>query len=182
MFDRFTLESRKIMRVIRDEAANGGYISTTHFLIGLSQADECKKAFELLGLTTAALREESKKYDKKYDLNNKKLSLGVIPFTRRSKDLLEKAVEIAVNQKSNCITPNHLFLGLLGITGTSAQTVIQSLLTLEQRIVVFDKIIEHYKAQGMLHRDLKEDLIADSNGSCAIELEKYQSPFTGEWM
>ena len=155
MFDRFTVESRRVMKAARDEAANSDYISTRHLLLGLSQADGNEKVLELLGLTTAVLRAESKKHDVKI----KNLRLEIIPFSCNSKKVLEKAVEIAVAQKDNCITPEHLLSGLGLTKGTSAQTVVQSLLTFEELTKKID--------------DLERAEI--------VEQEKYQSPFTGEW-
>lgn len=156
MFDRFTMEARKVMKAAREAAINGGYISTRHLLIGLSQVEgKSRTVLNLVGLTEDKLKAESKKYD-----TGNTLRVGVIPFTKNAKRAIEKTVEVAAARKDNYIGPMHLLVGLCRTKGTSAQKVARSIITAEE----VDKIIESLKK------------------SEKSEPEKYQSPFTGEWV
>lgn len=165
MFDRFTMASRKVMNAARKEAKGSDYISTRHLLLGLSLEDlTTKLVLDAAGLTTAILRAESKKHD----VNKKGLYSGIIPFSSHARKALEKAGEVAAVKKSNCITPTHLFIGLSGITGTSARTIARSAITPENYIKVMKKADRQHPAFG-------KRVIPPAQ-------EKYQSPFTGEWI
>jgi len=155
MFDRFTMEARKVMKAARNEAViSGDYISTRHLLIALSQVEgESRTVLNLVGLTEDKLKAESIKYD-----TGNTLPVGVIPFTKNAKRALEKTVEVAVARKDNHIGPMHLLVGLCRTKGTSAQKVVRSITNAEE----VDKIIKGLRK--------------------AEEPEKYQSPFTGEWV
>jgi len=173
MFDRFTTASRKVMKAARSEAKGSDYISTRHLLLGLSLEDPMTKlVLDAVGLTTAILRAESKKHD----VNKKGLDSGIIPFSSHARKVIEKAVEVAAARKSNCITPKHLFIGLSEIRGTSARTIARSAITPENLNKAMKKIVPG-------QADHRQDQVGKRvTLPTPQEPEKYQSPFTGEWM
>jgi len=164
------------LKIARDEAANNGCIETRHILIALSQTESddelsraMKSAFETFDLTTAKIRAESQKHDD----DGSSVLVGMIPFSRRSRNLIELAVESAVSLKDNHISPGHLYNGLCSLPdGSSAQKVIGSLLVPAE---VYQKmasiIIEKLDPEHELDIDAVSRSIVDP----------YKSPFTGEW-
>ena len=112
MFDRFSVQARKVMKLARDEAYNlkHNYIGTEHLLLGLIDEDEGIAAAVLrqLGVKSSVVRGE---------LNiapaTNPLAAGTIPFTRHAKQALESSVERAAEMRHNYIGPEHLLLGIL---------------------------------------------------------------------
>jgi len=160
MFDRFTTAARKVLGNARKEAENNDYLTTRHILIALVEAEgPCKDCFKMLAVKVEDLR----KISCQYDFSSKKLSMGQIPFSQNAKKALENAVEIAVAEKSNHISPKHLLYGLCRVSGCSAQDVLVRMVSVDQ----CDKVIKILKAET-------QDVYGDG-------VESYQSPFTGEW-
>jgi ATP-dependent Clp protease ATP-binding subunit ClpA len=113
MFERFTDRARHVV-VLAQEEARGlqhNYIGTEHLLLGLlGEPDGIgARALEGFGLTLAKAREE---VIARVD-TGKKVTLGHIPFTPRSKKSLELALREALALGHNYIGTEHILLGLV---------------------------------------------------------------------
>src|SRR5271156_768510 len=102
MFDRFSLQARKVIKLAQDETFNlkHDYIGTEHLLIGLIEEDE--------GIAAAVLRQAGiKSTAVRGELNiapsSNPMPAGTIPFTKKAKHALELSVEQAVNMRHNYI-------------------------------------------------------------------------------
>jgi len=115
MFERFTNRARQVVVRSQEEARRlrHNYIGTEHLLLGLlaesggAAADGLKK----LGVTLDAARLEVEKI---IGLGEQgKVSSGHIPFTPRTKKVLELSLREALQLGNNYIGTQHLLLGLL---------------------------------------------------------------------
>ncbi|MCD5397998.1 ATP-dependent Clp protease ATP-binding subunit [candidate division NPL-UPA2 bacterium] len=114
MFDRFTERVRKVMVLARQEARrlNHDYIGVEHFLLGLIKMGEglAIDILQGLGVDLDSLRLEVERTIKS---GPSTLTVGEIPFTPRSKKVLELAVDEARNLGHNYVGTEHLLLGLI---------------------------------------------------------------------
>jgi hypothetical protein len=113
MFERFTERARHVVVFAQDEARllRHNYLGTEHLLLGLLREEEGVAAIVLaeLGVTTGAVRTEVARIVGQGD----ERSSGQIPFTPRSKKVLELALSEALSLGHNYIGTEHLLLGLV---------------------------------------------------------------------
>lgn len=114
MFNRFTERARKVIVLAKEEAKrfNHDYIGTEHLLLGLIREGEGVAAAVLqkLGLDLESIRMEVEKLVKPGPQTQ---VMGDIPFTPRSKKVLELSAEEARSLGHNYIGTEHLLLGLV---------------------------------------------------------------------
>ncbi len=114
MFDRFTERARQVIVLARQEAGrlNHDYIGVEHLLLGLIKMGECLAVDILrgLGIEPESLRLE---VERMVEGGPATLTVGEIPFTPRSKKVLELAVDEARNFGHNYVGTEHLLLGLI---------------------------------------------------------------------
>ena len=114
MFNRFTERARKVIILAKEEAKrfNHDYIGTEHLLLGLVREGEGVAAAVLqkLGLDLESIRIEVEKLVKPGPQTQ---VMGDIPFTPRSKKVLELSAEEARALGHNYIGTEHLLLGLI---------------------------------------------------------------------
>ena len=114
MFNRFTERARRVIILARQEAArlNHDYIGVEHLLLGLIKMREGLAIDILRGLEVDldSLRLELEKI---IESGPSTLTVGEIPFTPRSKKVLELAVDEARNLGHNYVGTEHLLLGLI---------------------------------------------------------------------
>ncbi len=114
MFNRFTERARKVIILAKEEAKrfNHDYIGTEHLLLGLVREGEGVAAAVLqkLGLDLESIRIEVEKLVK---AGPQTQVMGDIPFTPRSKKVLELSAEEARALGHNYIGTEHLLLGLI---------------------------------------------------------------------
>lgn len=114
MFNRFTERARKVIVLAKEEAKrfNHDYIGTEHLLLGLVREGEGVAAAVLqkLGLDLESIRIEVEKLVKPGPQTQ---VMGDIPFTPRSKKVLELSAEEARSLGHNYIGTEHLLLGLI---------------------------------------------------------------------
>lgn len=116
MFDRFSLQARKVMKLAREASAffRHDYVGTEHILLGLYQEDEgiaaavLRDSIEQAGLSPDAIKSQIQAGDA-----SEEVALGTIPFTKRSKEALEASAQEAIDMRHNYVGPEHLLLGLL---------------------------------------------------------------------
>jgi ATP-dependent Clp protease ATP-binding subunit ClpA len=113
VFERFTASASQVVVLAQDEARalNHNYIGTEHLLLGLLREREgvAAQALESLGLTLDDVRPRVAWIVGSGD----DVATGQIPFTPRSKRVLELALREALSLSHNYIGPEHILLGLV---------------------------------------------------------------------
>jgi hypothetical protein len=113
MFTRFTGRARDVVVHAQEEARALGhsYIGTEHLLLGLLRVEEGVAALALgrLGITLDAVRAEVERVIGRGDGER----FGRVPFTPRSKKVLELALKEALAAGHDYIGTEHILLGLL---------------------------------------------------------------------
>ncbi len=114
MFERFTDRARRVVVLAQEEARLLGHnwIGTEHLLLGLiSEGDGvAAKVLVKLGISTEAVRA---KVESIIGEGGKEPPTGHIPFTPRSKKVLELSLREALALGHNYIGTEHVLLGLL---------------------------------------------------------------------
>ena len=114
MFERFTERARQVVVFAQDEARalGHGYIGTEHLLLGLLREDEglASRVLESLGVSAEAVREQVARIVG--EGGEKRAAEGEIPFTPRSKKVLELALREALALGHEFIGTEHILLGI----------------------------------------------------------------------
>ncbi len=113
MFERFTERSRRAIVLAQEEARllNHNYIGTEHLLLGLLADTDGTAAhtLESLGITLDAARDQVRQIIGEGSHSQ----AGHIPFTPRTKKVLELSLREALSLRSQSIGSAHLLLGLI---------------------------------------------------------------------
>jgi ATP-dependent Clp protease ATP-binding subunit ClpC len=114
------------MKLAREESfgKKHPYIGSEHILIGLLLEDS--------GIAAAALRQagvEVENVRKEVDINptTNQIAVGAIPFTANAKEALEASVLVASNLRHNYIGTEHLLLGIIANTESTASQILEKL-------------------------------------------------------
>jgi ATP-dependent Clp protease ATP-binding subunit ClpC len=113
MFERFTDRARRVVVLAQEEARmlNHNYIGTEHILLGLIHEGEgvAAKALTAMGIRLDAMRQAVE------DIigRGQQEPFGHIPFTPRSKKVLELSLREALSLGSDYIGTEHILLALL---------------------------------------------------------------------
>lgn len=115
MFERFTESARQVVIIAQGEARALGhhYIGSEHILLGLIEGG---------GIASRVLAERGIEKDAaiaKLTPGDEKV-MGQLPFTPRSKKLMEVALREALSLGHNYIGTEHLLLGLMRDPGTAS--------------------------------------------------------------
>ena len=112
MFETFTERARKVMVLAQDEARHfdHNYVGTEHILLGLVREGEgvAAQALTSLGVTLERVREQVESI-----VGHGEGTGSQIPFTPRSKKVLELGLREAMQLGHNYIGTEHLLLGLV---------------------------------------------------------------------
>lgn len=112
MFERFTEKARQVVVCAQDEAKTfkHAYIGTEHLLLGLLLVEDGLGSYVLrdMGLTVEQVREDVRRIVG----DGEQLIVGQIPFTPRSKKILELSLREALGLGHNYIGTEHLLLAL----------------------------------------------------------------------
>jgi ATP-dependent Clp protease ATP-binding subunit ClpA len=112
MFERFTERARKVMVLAQEEARRfyHNYVGTEHILLGLVREGEgvAAQALTSLGVTLERVREQVESIVGYGEGTGEQ-----IPFTPRSKKVLELGLRQAMRLGHNYIGTEHLLLGLV---------------------------------------------------------------------
>lgn len=126
MFDRFSQQARKVMKIARDAAFQMklDYIGTELILVGLIEEDE--------GIASAVLRQANiKSDDVKKEITANPIANpsapGTLPFTIKAKRALESSVECAAELRHNFLGPEHLLLGIITDENNQAAKILVKL-------------------------------------------------------
>src|SRR6516164_4418047 len=113
MFERFTDRARRVVVLAQEEARmlNHNYIGTEHLLLGLIHEGEgvAAKALESLGISLEAVRQQVEQVIGQ----GQQAPSGHIPFTPRSKKVLELSLREALQLGHDYIGTEHILLGLI---------------------------------------------------------------------
>jgi anthranilate phosphoribosyltransferase len=126
MFDRFTDRARKVMVLARHEAEGlkHDYIGTEHILLGLLKEDcgvaHC--ALDALGVTLEEARSEVRRLSKP---TLGVMTMGQMPFTPRAKNMIEYAINEAIELRHNYVGTEHLLLGLARLENHMALEILK---------------------------------------------------------
>ena len=127
MFERFTDRARRVVVLAQEEARmlDHNYIGTEHILLALIHEGEgvAAKALTALGISLAATRQAVE------DIIGRgtQAPSGHIPFTPRSKKVLELSLREALQLGSDYIGTEHILLGLIREgDGVAAQVLVSS--------------------------------------------------------
>ena len=126
MFERFTDRARRVVVLAQEEARllNHNYIGTEHLLLGLVHEGEgvAAQALTRLGVSLEAVRAEVEEVVGQ----GTEAPSGHIPFTPRSKKVLELSLREALELGHNYIGTEHILLGLLREgQGVGAQVLVK---------------------------------------------------------
>lgn len=127
MFERFTERARKVVVLAQEEAARlrHGYVGTEHLLLGLIREEEgvAAQSLRACGVALGEARgrvEAIVGYGEEDDPSQ-------MPFTQRSKRVLELALREAQDLRHDHIGTEHLLLGLLAEGGGIAAAALSGL-------------------------------------------------------
>jgi ATP-dependent Clp protease ATP-binding subunit ClpC len=127
MFERFTERARRVIVLAQDEATalNHNYIGTEHLLLGLIRDGEgvAARALTSMGIGLDAVRQAV------LDIigRGQQAPSGHIPFTPRSKKVLELSLREALQLGDGFIGTEHILLALLREgDGVAAQVLVAS--------------------------------------------------------
>jgi ATP-dependent Clp protease ATP-binding subunit ClpA len=113
LFERFVEPARQVIVPAQDEARRlgHGWIGTEHLLLGLLRVDDAIPAqvLESFGFTLDGVRGEVARIIGDSD----EPTSGNMPFTPRSKKVLQLALREALALDQNFIAPEHILLGLV---------------------------------------------------------------------
>src|SRR5918992_904494 len=127
MFERFTDRARRVVVLAQEEARmlNHNYIGTEHILLGLIHEGEgvAAKALESLNISLEAVRQQVEEIIGQ----GQAAPTGHIPFTPRTKKVLELSLREALQLGHNYIGTEHILLGLIREGEGVAAQVLQKL-------------------------------------------------------
>jgi ATP-dependent Clp protease ATP-binding subunit ClpC len=113
MFERFTERARQVVVLAQDEARvlKHDYIGTEHLLLGLLREEEglAARVLKSFRITVEDVRAQVARTVGQGD----EVTTGQIPFTPRSKRILELSLREAISLSHNYIGTEHILLGLL---------------------------------------------------------------------
>src|SRR2546428_12877940 len=113
LFERFTERARQVVVLAQDEsrALRHNYIGTEHVLLGFLREEEglAARVLESLEITLEAARAKVVQVVGEGD----EVTTGQIPFTARSKKVLELGMHEAVSLGHRYIGTEHILLGLV---------------------------------------------------------------------
>jgi len=126
MLERFTDRARRVVKLAEEEARRLGhnYIGTEHILLGLIREGEgvAAKALESLGISLDAVRQQVEEIIGR----GQQAPFDVIPFTPRSKKVLELSLHESQQLGHNYIGTEHILLGLIREgDGVAAQVLVK---------------------------------------------------------
>jgi ATP-dependent Clp protease ATP-binding subunit ClpA len=126
MLERFTDRARRVVKLAEEEARrfDHNYIGTEHILLGLIREGEgvAAKALESLGISLDAVRQQVEEIIGQ----GQQAPFDVIPFTPRSKKVLELSLRESQQLGHNYIGTEHILLGLIREgDGVAAQVLVK---------------------------------------------------------
>ena len=124
MFDRFDDDALRAMNLARQEAQRFGhdFLEAEHIVLGMLQVSPCTavRMLESLGADLVAVRS---RVEARLTARKPMKSPNQLPFTHRSKKVLELSMEQAEMLGDNYIGTEHLLLAYAALDGQPADTL-----------------------------------------------------------
>lgn len=173
MFDRFTDRARKVMGLARQEAQrfNHQYIGTEHILLGLIEEGDGVAANVLRNLDVNPQKLRSAVKDLVQE-GPTMVSMGQLPFTPRTKKVLELAMEAATNLRHNYIGTEHLLLGLIRENEGIAHQALRTIGLSEE--LIREEVLESIGATESLDKSVSGDYEALVLAEAPHFFDRYQ--------
>jgi ATP-dependent Clp protease ATP-binding subunit ClpC len=176
VFERFTDRARRVVVLAQEEARllAHNYIGTEHLLLGLVHEGEgvAAKALEQLGVSLEAVRTQVEEIIG----HGGSSPTGYIPFTPRSKKVLELSLREALTLGHDFIGTEHILLGLVREgEGVAAQVLVKMGATLDRvRSQVMEVLgeptgerpVEEVPRENVLHLGGTVVLPSESHPAC----------------
>lgn len=146
MFERYTEKARRAVVLAQDEARgfNHNYIGTEHLLLGLIRVEDSVSAEVLASLDLTA--DEVRKLTDRFVGRGTDAPLtGQIPFTPRTKKVLELGLREALSLGHNYIATEHVLLGLVRENGGVAARILSTFDLSAERIR--DAVLAHLRGE-----------------------------------
>jgi prophage maintenance system killer protein len=176
LFHRFTERARRAVTLAQEEARelDHNYVGTEHLLLGLLRVPEgvAARALESLGISHQAVQAQVEEIIGRGQTSPR----GHIPFTPRSKKVLELALREALQLGHNYIGSEHVLLGLVREgQGVAAQILVglgADLPRVRQQVL---ELLEDAPRRTAEHKELLlEELAAvfDENERLSTEVQR----------
>ncbi|MCA8952604.1 MAG: dipeptidase PepE [Planctomycetes bacterium] len=124
MFDRFSERNKKILSAARLAAVRlqHDYIGSEHILLAILESEDstARGLLERMGVDIAAMHAD---FERGLTPGPKPVEAGQLPFTPRSKRVLEEAAEEAICHGHNWMGSEHLLIGLLAVDTPAAKAL-----------------------------------------------------------
>src|SRR5262249_52138914 len=154
--------ARKVMQLASQEAQrfNHEYIGTEHVLLGLV-AEGSGVAANVLKNLHIDLRKVRREVEQIVQSGPDAVSMGKLPLTPRTKQVIEYAIEEARTLNHNYVGTKHLLLGLLREQeGVAAQVLMNLGLKLEDVREEVLNLLGHNLSEGGSRSQRVEDLVS----------------------
>ena len=174
MFERFTDRARRVVVLAQEEARllAHNYIGTEHLLLGLVHEGEgvAAQALEQLGISLEAVRTQVEEIIG----HGGSSPSGHIPFTPRSKKVLELSLREALTLGHDFIGTEHLLLGLVREgEGVAAQVLVKMGATLagvrSQVMDLLDQPIGERPVEEVPREDIARTILAPPHPAVPAE-------------
>jgi ATP-dependent Clp protease ATP-binding subunit ClpC len=165
MFERFTERARQVVVLAQEEARTlkHNYIGTEHILLGLLREEEglAARVLESLNVTAEQVRGQVARIIGE----GEEVTTGQIPFTPRTKKVLELSLREALSLGHNYIGTEHILLGIVRENeGVAARILLDFGANAEK---VRNEVIRMLSGPGQTYPEMTE---AVSEGSGTLEL------------
>jgi hypothetical protein len=189
MADSLTNQSRKVLALASEAARsfNHAYVGTEHILLGLVEEHSAavSEVIETFGIDADKIRAE---IDKLVTRGPGPVALKTLPLTPRATHIIDHAHTETQLMGESCVSPEHLFLGLMNDPAGVACQVLLNLginrhdLTKEVfkvrlgQMKVVERIVRPVRASTQRKRKMREELAAHLSAIYDQELATLQNP------
>jgi ATP-dependent Clp protease ATP-binding subunit ClpC len=126
MFERYTEAARRLLFFARYEASEFGSreIGSEHLLLGLLRGNKATtRLFTRANVSIERLRDQVVRAIVKHETFPTSVE---VPFTEETKRILQRAADEADRLQSDEIDTEHLLLGMLGVEGSLAASLLSA--------------------------------------------------------
>jgi ATP-dependent Clp protease ATP-binding subunit ClpA len=173
MFEKFTERARQVVVLAQEEARTlkHNYIGTEHILIGLLREEEglAARALDNFDITTERVRAQVVRI---VGVGEESTN-GQIPFTPRTKKIIELALREALFLGHNYVSTEHVLLGLIRENEGVGMRILGNLMA--------DTKEERYQVTEKIRNEVIRMLSGPGGRKWDKELEKVEKVETYEW-
>jgi hypothetical protein len=189
MANSLTNQSRKVLALANETARsfNHAYVGTEHILLGLIEESSAgfSEVLETFGIDAGRIRAE---IDKLVTRGSEPVTLKTLPLTPRARQAIDHAHTETRLMGESCVSPEHLFLGLMNEPLGVACQVLLNLgvnrhdLTKEvfkvrlAQMKIVERIVRPVRASTPRKRKMREELSAHLSTIYDQELARLHRP------